>query len=266
MLTAVAQFGPTIDADENLAAIERLTVRARRAGAELVVFPEESMLLAEELHEPLASVVQSAWPKFEDSMSRVAATHEIAMVVGGYEPNGSDRPNNTLLAIDSSGSTVASYRKLHLYDAFAYRESSYVTAGSEMPPVVELAGVRVGLLNCYDIRFPEIARHLISLDAELITVSAAWVAGRRKQDHWETLVRARAIENTVWVAAAGSISDDCIGDSLVVDPMGVVRAAVGDESEAIAVADISTARTEAVRRTLPALENRRIELAMSVKD
>jgi predicted amidohydrolase len=266
MLTAVAQFGPTTDPEANYAVIERLTARAHAEGAELVVFPEESMILAEGLARSLADTVHDEWPKFEDRMSRLAALQHIAIVIGGYEPNGTTRPNNTLLAIAADGAVAARYRKLHLYDAFAYQESSYVTAGSVMPPVVELAGVRVGLLNCYDVRFPEMARHLIGLDAELITISAAWVAGRRKEDHWETLVRARAIENTVWVCAAGSISPDCIGDSLIVDPMGIVRVAVGDEPETVAIVEISPTRTDAVRETLPALKNRRIDLAMSVKD
>jgi predicted amidohydrolase len=190
----------------------------------------------------------------------------VAIIAGGYEPNGTERPNNTLVAVDSTGAPVAHYRKLHLYDAFSYQESAYVTPGPELPPVVELAGVRVGLVNCYDLRFPELTRHLMAQGADLISISAAWVAGRRKEDHWETLVRARAIENTVWVAAAGSISPSCIGASLVVDPLGVVRAALGDEREATVTVDISPSRTEAVRRVLPSLENRRIELAMSVKD
>lgn len=266
MLTAVAQFGPTTDPDENYAAIQRLTVRASNEGAELVVFPEESMLLAEGLTRSLADAVATEWPRFEERMTRLAAQQHVAIIIGGYEPNSTARPNNTLLAIDSAGAIAARYRKLHLYDAFAYQESSYVTPGTVLPPVVELAGVKVGLLNCYDVRFPEIARHLIELDAKLITISAAWVAGRRKEDHWETLVRARAIENTVWVCGAGSISPDCIGDSLIVDPMGIVRVCVGDELETVAIADISSSRTDSVRHTLPALDNRRINLAMSVKD
>lgn len=266
MLVSVAQFGPTTDATANLAAIRRLTADAAVQGAAIVIFPEESMLLAEGLDRPLAELVVDGWPAFESALAELAVRHGIAIIAGGYEPNGTDRPNNTIVAVDAAGSVVARYRKLHLYDAFAYQESGYVTPGDAFPPVIELAGLRVGLVNCYDLRFPELARHLIADDAQLIAISAAWVAGHRKEDHWETLVRARAIENTVWVAASGSISPDCIGDSLVVDPLGVIKAALGDEREALATVDISTARTDAVRTTLPALDNRRIELAMRIKD
>jgi predicted amidohydrolase len=266
MRVAIAQFSPTTDVTENLAAIDRLTTRAAAGGAKLIVFPEEAMATVDGLADPLSEFVDANWPRFEASVSALAARYGIAIIAGGYEPNGTTRPNNTLLATDSTGDVVARYRKLHLYDAFAYQESKYVTSGPELPPVVTLAGLRVGLVNCYDLRFPELARHLIAQGADLISISAAWMAGNRKADHWETLVRARAIENTVWVAAAGSVAPNCIGDSLVVDPLGVVKAALGDEPEATVTVEISPARTEAVRRVLPALENRRIELTMTVKD
>jgi Predicted amidohydrolase len=122
----------------------------------------------------------------------------------------------------------------------------------------------VGLINCYDIRFPELARHLVQEGAELLAVSAAWVAGPQKEDHWLTLARARAIENTVWLAAAGTISEGCIGRSVVVDPLGLVVADLGTEPVAIAVVDISRDRTDEVREILPALDNRRIRLAYDI--
>lgn len=266
MRVAIAQFGPTIDATANLAAIDRLTAAASAEGAALAVFPEEAMLTTDGLDRPLSEVVDVAWRRFEDHLCGLATKYGIAIIAGGYEPNATTRPNNTLIAVDSTGDVVARYRKLHLYDAFAYRESDYVTPGLELPPVVELAGLRVGLVNCYDLRFPELTRHLIAQGADLVSISAAWLAGHRKADHWETLVRARAIENTVWVVGAGSIASSCIGDSLVVDPLGVVKASLGEEREAIATVDISPARTEAVRHVLPALHNRRIELTMTVRD
>lgn len=266
MRVAIAQFGPTTDVDGNLAAIDRLTAQAAAEGAGLIVFPEEAMMTVDGLDKPLSEVVDATWPRFETFIAKLAATHGIAVIAGGYEPNGTTRPNNTLIAVTPEGGVAARYRKLHLYDAFAYQESKYVTPGPVLPPVVELAGLRVGLVNCYDLRFPELARHLISEGADLISISAAWLAGPRKADHWETLVRARAIENTVWVAAAGSIAENCIGDSLLVDPLGIVKASLGEEREAVAVVDVSAARTQAVRLTLPALDNRRVTLAMTVRD
>lgn len=266
MLTAIAQFAPTTNFTNNIDTMVRLTFEAAQSNAELVVFPEESMLITEGLDEPLREVVAARWPEFEATITALAKQHGVTIIAGGYEPNGSDRPNNTIIAIDPAGQRVAEYRKLHLYDAFAYRESSYVTPGSELPPVFDVAGVRVGLVNCYDIRFPELARHLVQQGADLLAVSAAWVDGPHKEDHWITLVRARAIENTVWVAAASTTSDGCIGRSVIVDPLGLTVADLGNKQSAVTVVDVSTSRTAAVRETLPALNNRRIRLTYDVME
>src|SRR4029077_19901038 len=120
-------------------------------------------------------------------------------------------------------------------DSLGDTESKVVAPGSE-PVLADLAGLRVGLLTCYDIRFPELARDLVARGADLLVVPAAWAAGLYKEEHWVTLVRARAIENTVWVAAAGQVPDPDspptraptgIGRSMLVDPMGVVRLDLG---------------------------------------
>ncbi|GAA5033910.1 carbon-nitrogen hydrolase family protein [Microbacterium fluvii] len=266
MRIAVAQFGPTKDHTANALTIAQLTADAARDGAQLVVFPEEAMMLTDGHDLPLHEVVAEVWPQFIGLLARLAVEHGIAVIAGGYEPNGTSRPHNTLVCVDHAGAVIAEYRKLHLYDAFAYQESGYVTAGAELPPVVEIDGVRVGLINCYDIRFPELARHLVDSGADVLSVSAAWVDGPHKEDHWTTLLRARAIENTVWLAAAGTITDECIGRSSLIDPLGLVVADLGKDAAAVAVADIDTARTSAVRQTLPALANRRIRLTYEVTE
>jgi deaminated glutathione amidase len=138
---------------------------------------------------------------------------------------------NTAVAFDGAGELVASYRKLHLFDAFGHRESEEVAPGSA-PVLVTLAGMRTGLEICYDVRFGELSRALAVAGADLLVLPAAWAAGPLKEEHWLTLVRARAIENTVWVAAAGQVPDPDepptraatgIGRSILVDPLGVVR-------------------------------------------
>ena len=266
MKISVAQFGPTTDAAANRSEIGTLVAQSVAEGARLVVLPEEAMLLAEGLESPLAEIVATEWDLFEQFLIGLATQHTVALIAGGYEPNGTDRPFNTLIAIDTDGAVAARYHKLHLYDAFAYQESGYVTPGHELPPVVELAGIRVGLINCYDLRFPEQARFLIDQGAEVLSLSAAWVAGARKEDHWDTLARARAIENTVWVVAAGSISPDCIGNSMIIDPLGITRASLGDAASAIAVVDVTAERTDLVRAKLPSLQNRRLSLAITVSE
>jgi predicted amidohydrolase len=130
---------------------------------------------------------------------------------------------------------------------------------------VDLCGVRVGIMTCYDVRFPELARALAVRGAELIVIPAAWAAGLFKEEHWVTLVRARAIENTVWVAAACQVPDHSapptraptgVGRSMMADPMGTVRADLGP-FPGLGVADLDSALTKQVRATLPSLEHRR---------
>ncbi len=154
-----------------------------------------------------------------------------------------------------------------MFDALGQRESDLVAPGG--PPVVaEFDGIRVGLMTCYDIRFPELARALIDRGAQLLVVPAAWGAGLFKEEHWVTLVRARAIENTVWVAAAGQVPDldaapvsapTGVGRSMLVDPMGTVRLDLGPR-QGVAVGDVDTGVTAQVRAVLPCLEHRRPDI------
>src|SRR5215475_9991043 len=149
-------------------------------------------------------------------------------------------------------------------DSLGERESALVAPGSE-PVVADLAGTRTGFATCYDIRFPELFRTLVARGAELIVVPGAWAAGLFKEEHWVTLVRARAIENTVWVAAAGQVPDPAspptraptgVGRSMLVDPMGAVRTDLGLWPQ-VAVAELDSAMTARVRAVLPCLEHRR---------
>lgn len=264
LAVAVAQMAPTVDADVNLQVIADLTEAAATDGARLVVFPEECMLLASDVPD-LEPAVAEAWPKFVAALSTLATKHDVWLIAGGYEDNSSPRPFNTIVVIDPSGAIIDSYRKLHLYDAFSYRESDYVTSGTEMPPVVMIEGVAVGLVNCYDIRFPELSRDLVTRGADALAVSAAWVAGLRKEEHWSTLLRARAIENTCWVLAASTSSEDCIGQSSIIDPLGTTRAALGPRGNGVVHHVISLDETAAVRHTVPSLANRRIISTITIE-
>jgi predicted amidohydrolase len=170
-----------------------------------------------------------------------------------------ERPHNTLLV---RGRAQGEYRKVHLYDSFGYKESDRLVAGPWQPTVVDVDGWAVGLLTCYDLRFPELARALVERGAEVLVVPAAWVAGRtpeeheRKQDHWRTLVRARAIENTTYVVAAGQPEPRYTGRSLVVAPDGDVVAEAGPDAEVL-LATLERGRLERARETNPSLANRR---------
>ncbi|MFF8816932.1 nitrilase-related carbon-nitrogen hydrolase [Leucobacter sp. NPDC015123] len=265
MKIAAAQFAPTADVRDNLARAEALAEDAAAAGVGLLVLPEESMVQTGLVTGSLAPVADDHWAEFSDGLRAIAARHRIALIASGLEPSGTPRPFNTILAVDSDGALSGSYRKLHLYDAFSYQESGRVQPGDELPPVVQLGGVRVGLVNCYDLRFPELTRSLVDAGAEVIAVTAAWMTGRNKEDHWSTLLRARAIESTTWVVASGNSAPDCVAGSKIIDPMGIVVADAGEPEVGWCAAEVSGDRTAQVRRVLPALANRRIDLAYTVR-
>ncbi len=191
------------------------------------------------------------------ALGSAAREHDVFVVAGLVERAAGDRFSNTLVAADPFGEIVAVYRKQHLYDAFGANESEWVAPGGlEDPETFDVDGIRVGMQTCYDIRFPEVTRRLVDAGAELVLVPAEWVRGPLKEHHWRTLLTARAIENTVYLAAADHSPPIGVGSSLIVDPMGVAIAALG-ETPGIATAPVSAARIAEVRTTNPALALRR---------
>ncbi len=260
LLAAVAQLAPTVDGARNREQIAALTADAARSGARLVVFPEESMLLAGDVEGRLGEVVDAEWPLFLAQLSLLAVEHELWIIAGGYEPTGSDRPYNTLVVVNPRGEVVESYRKLHLYDAFGQRESDWVEPGDlTAPETFEIDGLRFGLMTCYDLRFPEMGRTLADAGADVFLVPAEWVRGPLKEHHWRTLIHARAIENTVFVAAADHPPPLGVGNSMIVDPQGVEIAAIGTGTDVV-VAHLDPATVERVRRVNPALQLRRMRV------
>lgn len=171
------------------------------------------------------------------------------------------RISNTLVAAGPAGDFVAEYRKIHLYDAFGYRESAIVRPGEiGNPETFTVEGVTFGMQTCYDVRFPEVTRRIVDAGADVLALPAAWVPGPLKEDHWRTLARARAIENTIYVAAAGQCAPTGAGNSMLVDPMGVVTAGLG-ESPGVVAGEVSPERVAAVREKNPALRLRRFTVA-----
>ena len=256
-LLAVAQFAPGDDRDRNLAVIEEFADEAVSRGATLMVFPEYSSFFEAELGEASVAAAEDLDGMFVMGLAAIAKRLGIHVVAGMLETAGVDKVSNTLVAVDPSGALVATYRKLHLYDAFGQRESDRVQAGEIEPPqTFEWQGFTVGMQTCYDIRFPEVTRRLVDAGADLVLVPAEWVRGPLKEHHWRVLVTARAIENTVYLAAADHAPPIGAGNSMVVDPMGVELVTIGEES-GIAVADVTLARVASVRETNPALALRR---------
>ena len=187
----------------NLGRVRAALDRAAGQGADLAVFPEATQA---RFGTDLAEVAEPLDGPFGTALAAAARDTGVALVAGVFEPAPDGRVYNTAVGYSASGQRVAAYRKIHLFDSLGEAESKVVAPGAE-PVLAELAGLRVGLLTCYDIRFPELARDLVARGADLLVVPAAWAAGLFKEEHWVTLVRARAIENTVWVAAAGQVPD-----------------------------------------------------------
>ena len=184
MRISVGQFRPTGVIEENLEVLRRLTAQAAEEGAGLVVFPEESMLTQRHLvTDTFEEAVDTEWGEFVAALKDMAREHGIAIIAGGYEPSGTPRPYNTLVAVDGSGSELGTYRKLHLYDAFKHKESDTITPGDRDLLSVRIGELTFGLLTCYDLRFPELSRRLAVDGADVLVVPAAWFKGDHKVDH-----------------------------------------------------------------------------------
>ena len=248
---ALVQQASGLEPEANRALLGELTP----SGADLVVFPEA---FARDFGEAGSDVSGAAEPldgPFAAEVALVAAERGTTVVAGMFEAGpDAERPYNTLVL---RGAARADYRKIHLYDSFGYRESDRLTAGPLTPVVVEVGGFRLGLMTCYDLRFPELARALVDAGAEVLVVPAAWVAGPRKVDHWRTLLRARAVENTVFVLGAGQPGPRYTGHSMVVDPLGDVVAEAGEGPETL-TAELARETLATARRTNPSLANRRL--------
>ncbi len=253
---AVCQFAPTADREENRQRIAEHAAEAASRGADLVVFPEYSSYFVAEMDVTLAANAEALDGPFTAHLQELAATHDITVVAGMIEAGTGTRVRNTVIAVDAEG-IRAVYRKQHLYDAFGYRESEWVEPGELGPPeTFALGGFTVALMTCYDLRFPEVARTLVDVGAEVILVPADWIRGPLKEHSWQTLLMARAIENTAYIAAADHPVPTGIGHSMIVDPQGVVLASAGI-TEGIAMARIEREEIVRVREINPALHLRR---------
>jgi len=257
MRVVLAQLAATTDSAANRGLVASVLDAARTASADLVVLPEATMHDFGDPEHDLAAAAEPLDGPFVELLATHARRLGATVVAGMFEASAAGLPYNTLVALGPDGALRAAYRKVHLYDSFGYRESDRLAPGDIDPVVLDVAGHRLGLMTCYDLRFPEVARLLVDAGADTLVVPAAWVHGPLKEDHWTTLLRARAIENTVFVLAAGQCPPIYVGHSTLVDPMGVVLAAAG-EAPGLVVGEVDPARTVQARELNPSLANRRI--------
>jgi predicted amidohydrolase len=263
MRAAAVQLNSTDEYDRNLEVAERLVRAAAADGAELVVLPEKWTVLGSP-----DVLRRNAEPLDGPSLSAAAGwARELGIhLLAGSIPEsvrGRTKLHNTSVLLGPDGSTLAVYRKIHMFDVdvegVSYRESEAEDPGEEIV-VADVGGVPVGLTVCYDLRFPELFRILSLRDARVITVPSAFTE-RTGRDHWEVLLRARAIENLVFVIGAGQIGDapphfKSFGRSLIADPWGIVLARAPD-TECFVSAELDFSIQDEMRASLPSLANRR---------
>ncbi|HBM3227353.1 TPA: deaminated glutathione amidase [Klebsiella oxytoca] len=255
MLVAAGQFAVTPDWTVNAQTCVSMMRQAGERGATLLVLPE-ALLARNDADADLS--VKSAQQLDGGFLQLLLAESEnspLTTVLTLHVPSAEGRATNTLVAL-RHGKIIAQYQKLHLYDAFNIQESRLVDAGQQIPPLIEVDGMRVGLMTCYDLRFPELALSLALSGAQLIVLPAAWVKGPLKEHHWATLLAARALDTTCYIVAAGECGTRNIGQSRIVDPLGMTIAGAGEQPQLI-FAELSTDYIQQVRERLPVLQNRR---------
>lgn len=263
MRAAAVQLNSTDDYERNLRVAERLVRAAAADGAELVVLPEKWTTLG--TAEALQAAAQPLDGPALATASEWARELGIHLVAGSVPERveGAAKLFNTSVMIAPDGGRRASYRKIHMFDVdvegVSYRESDAESPGLE-PVVADAGGIEVGLSVCYDLRFPELYRVLALRGARVIAVPAAFTE-RTGRDHWEVLLRARAIENQLYVVAAGQIGEapphyDSYGRSMIIDPWGVVLAQAPD-TECFVSAELDFSIQDEMRESLPSLRHRR---------
>lgn len=259
---AIAQIEASTDKPANLRKATSLIRAARQKGAECVAFPEFLMAFSPGSQSPeeLARLAEAAGGPFVSALCDTAGSEGVSVLATIYEsttlPN---RVFDTAVWIDAHGKVASVYRKLHLYDAFGFRESDKFHPGTDLAPLVTGGDCRAGMMICYDLRFPEMARLLALGGANVLFAPSGWVQGDLKVEHWQTMIKARALENGCYVVAPDQVGNIYIGHSMIVDPLGRALVDLG-EKEDLAVVELDFPLLEQTREKLPLLKNRRADV------
>jgi deaminated glutathione amidase len=259
---AVAQILSGSDPEENLELVATQTAKAAEQDAQLVVFPEAAM---RRFGLPLAEIAEPVDGPWSQQLRMIAEHHQLVVVAGMFTSGDAGRVYNTLRAVGPG--VDAYYHKIHLFDAFGFRESDTVAPGTE-PVMITVGETKVGLTTCYDVRFPGLYIRLAELGAEVICVAASWGAGPGKVKQWQLLTQARGLDSTSYLVAAGQAdpvvagrtadgnSPTGVGYSAVISPRGEVLQALGAKP-GLLVADLDLGVVMETRAAIPVLANRR---------
>jgi len=259
---AIVQFKASITKEQNLKKILDYIEKASKNGAQLCAFPEFMMFYTKssQTSKELASLSETINGNFVKTISKAAKKHSIQVIGTFYEKsNKKNRVHDTSFLINKSGKVVSKYRKIHLYDALGFKESKKMVPGSKIAKPSRTALGKIGMLICYDLRFPEMSRSLVLSGSEILVAPSAWVKGKNKEDHWITINKTRAIENGCYVVAPDQVGNIYCGRSVVVDPFGKILLDM-KKRQGIGVVNISSEKIKKTRTALPLLKNRRSDI------
>ncbi len=261
MKVAVVQFKASTKKEANLKKIVNYISKAAKNKAKLVAFPEFMMFYTNSSQTPkqLASLAETIKGNFVNTIAKAAKENRIQVIGSFYEKSSKkDRVYDTSFVIDKQGKVISTYRKIHLYDALGFRESDKMTSGSKIAKPVKTSVGKIGMMICYDLRFPEMSRSLAVLGSEVLVAPSAWVKGDMKEEHWLTINKTRAIENGCYVIAPDQVGNIYCGRSIVVSPYGKILLDM-KKKQGIGYANIDLKKVKQVRKVLPLLKNRRTD-------
>jgi deaminated glutathione amidase len=265
-IVALVQMRSSENKEENLKASVDFISRAADRKASLICFPEFQMAFSplkqspKDLANNVAEYIDGG--NFVSALCRSAKRNKIGVIATVYERNKNKnefKVYDTAVIINNKGQITSVYRKLHLYNALGFRESDKLIQGNVIEKPVSTSVGNIGLMICYDIRFPEMSRILTVIGADILVVPSAWVYGIMKEDHWRTMIMARAIENGSYIIAPDQVGNIFSGRSMVADPFGTVLLDMGDK-QGMDVVEIDKSRVMKVRESLPLLKNRRLDI------
>ncbi len=267
MKVGVVQFKASTNKETNLKKIINYISKAAQNKAALVAFPEFMMFYTNSSQTPkqLASLAEKINGNFVNTIAKTAKQYRIQVIGSFYEKsNKKDRVYDTSFVIDKTGKVISTYRKIHLYDALGFRESDKMTSGSKITKPVKTSIGKVGMMICYDLRFPEMSRSLASSGSEVLVAPSAWVKGDMKEEHWITINKTRAIENGCYVIAPDQVGNIYCGRSVVVDPYGKILLDM-KKKQGIGYVNIELKKIKQIRKILPLLKNRRTDVYPNLK-
>jgi len=267
MKVAIVQFKASTKKEINLKKIIHYITKAAENNATLVAFPEFMMFYtnSSQSSKQLANLAETINGNFITSIAKCAKENHIDVVGSFYEKSTKkDRVYDTSFIIDKTGKVISKYRKIHLYDALGFRESDKMIKGSKIAKPVSTTIGKIGMMICYDLRFPEMSRSLAVAGSEILVAPSAWVKGNMKEEHWITINKTRAIENGCYVIAPDQVGNIYCGRSLVIDPYGKILLDM-KKKQGIGYVNIELKNVNQIRKILPLLKNRRTDIYPTLK-